>query len=60
MQLKISDATHGWLALANIPSFFAIFSYSSASHPATIPSKSKFNHSPFPARKARDAQGEHL
>jgi hypothetical protein len=47
-------------AISYFLSFFATFSYSSVSHPATIPSKSKLSPSPFPAGKARDAQGEHF
>jgi hypothetical protein len=34
------------------PPFFAIFSCSSVSHPATIPFEIQFNPSPFPAGKA--------
>ncbi|MDR3799914.1 MAG: hypothetical protein P4K93_17325, partial [Terracidiphilus sp.] len=39
--------------------FLRLFSCLSLSRPATIPQKSKLSPSPFPAGKARDAQGEH-
>jgi hypothetical protein len=52
--------TRSKLANSNIPSFFAIFSYSSGSHPCYNPFEIQIIPSPFPATKARDAQGEHF